>query len=253
MARVASDAANKLDDEAKRATAQAVVKRRAADAAKTALARAQQSEQNLQRQAEAATKKLTEATDMKRGVGSVEQGAVRLQAPISPLPAPRSPLQAPSSSAAARRPGRRGAETDPGDGAEETGRRCLAERQEPGCCRHRGCGSSRKGGPGFRKGRRAKEPGGSPSGRQTQSGDGCRGRPGPGGQKLAEAESQKKANAPVLASVKTQVTAATAANQAAQFAAKDVIQLDTASKQATADAVAKHKAADVAKAALAPA
>ena len=48
MAKVASDAANKLDDEAKRATAQAAAKRRAADAAKAALARAQQGEQQNQ-------------------------------------------------------------------------------------------------------------------------------------------------------------------------------------------------------------
>ncbi len=47
--------------------------------------------------------------------------------------------------------------------------------------------------------------------------------------------------------------AATAASQAAQEAAKELIQLDAASKQAAADAAAKRKAADAAKAVLAPA
>ena len=49
------------------------------------------------------------------------------------------------------------------------------------------------------------------------------------------------------------MAAATAANQAAQEAAKELVQLDAASKQAAADAAAKRKAADAAKAALAPA
>ena len=53
VAKAASDAANKLDDEAKKATAQATAKLRAADVAKTALARAQQSEQQATVQASA--------------------------------------------------------------------------------------------------------------------------------------------------------------------------------------------------------
>jgi hypothetical protein len=49
------------------------------------------------------------------------------------------------------------------------------------------------------------------------------------------------------------VTAATAANHAAQGAAKEVVQLDTASRQAAADAAAKRKAAEAARATLTPA
>ena len=49
------------------------------------------------------------------------------------------------------------------------------------------------------------------------------------------------------------MAAATAANQGGpRSAAKELIQLDAASKQAAADAAAKRKAADAAKAALAP-
>jgi hypothetical protein len=48
------------------------------------------------------------------------------------------------------------------------------------------------------------------------------------------------------------VAAAAAANQAAQEAGKEIIQLDAASKQATADAAAKRKASDASKAVLAP-
>ncbi len=70
--------------------------------------------------------------------------------------------------------------------------------------------------------------------------------------KRAQAETEKKAADVALANAKNQVTAATAANQAAQEAAKELIQLDAASKQATADAAAKRKAANAAKAVLAP-
>lgn len=64
-AKVAADAANKLDDEAKRATAQAAAKRRVADTAKTALAKALQSEQNLKDQADAAPQDLADAAAAK--------------------------------------------------------------------------------------------------------------------------------------------------------------------------------------------
>jgi hypothetical protein len=60
VAKIALDAANKLDDEAKRATAQAAAKRRAADVAKAALARTRQSEQNLQNQAGSGATKLAD-------------------------------------------------------------------------------------------------------------------------------------------------------------------------------------------------
>ena len=71
--------------------------------------------------------------------------------------------------------------------------------------------------------------------------------------KLTEAQSRKKSTDDALANAKNQVTAATVANQAAQEAAKELIQLDAASKQATTDAAAKRKAADAAKAVFNPA
>jgi len=66
LAKGAADSANKLDDEAKKATAQATAKRRAADSAKGALARAQQAEQNFQNQIDAAPRKLGEAETQKK-------------------------------------------------------------------------------------------------------------------------------------------------------------------------------------------
>jgi hypothetical protein len=72
-------------------------------------------------------------------------------------------------------------------------------------------------------------------------------------QKLTEAEAQQKSSAEVLANAKNQVATATTANQAAQEAAKELLQLDVASRQAANDAAAKRQAAEAAKAALAPA
>ena len=46
------------------------------------------------------------------------------------------------------------------------------------------------------------------------------------------------------ANAKNQVTAASTANQAAQDAGKDIIQLDTALRQATADAATKRQACE---------
>ncbi|MHB1033575.1 MAG: DUF1553 domain-containing protein [Pirellulales bacterium] len=71
-------------------------------------------------------------------------------------------------------------------------------------------------------------------------------------QKLAVAETQNKAADAALAAAKSQLPALTAANQTAQDAAKELLQLDAASKQAGDDAAAKRKAANAAKAALNP-
>lgn len=71
-------------------------------------------------------------------------------------------------------------------------------------------------------------------------------------QKLTEAETQKKATDEALAGAKAKVAAATAANQAAQEAAKDILPLDAAAKQTADVAAAKRKVANEAKAALDP-
>ena len=97
-------------------------------------------------------------------------------------------------------------------------------------------------------------------------------------QKLARATAQKKLADAALVNAKNQVAAATTASAATETAAQDfakvaegkklaadqavakrkagvdkeLIQIDTASKQAAADAAAKRKAADAAKVALAP-
>ncbi len=72
-------------------------------------------------------------------------------------------------------------------------------------------------------------------------------------QSPAEAEALKQTADEALANATNQVAAATTAYQAAVEAAKELIQLDAANKQAADDAAAKRQVADAAKAALAPA
>ena len=72
------------------------------------------------------------------------------------------------------------------------------------------------------------------------------------GKKLTEAQSQKKSADAVRASAKTKVVAATTANQATREAAKQLVQLDTVRRQTAADAAAKRKVANGARAVLAP-
>ncbi|MGA2618237.1 MAG: DUF1553 domain-containing protein [Thermoguttaceae bacterium] len=66
VAKAASDAANKLDLEAKRATVQAVIKRKEVDAARTALPQVQRNEQQAAAQADIAAQKLAEAEREKK-------------------------------------------------------------------------------------------------------------------------------------------------------------------------------------------
>jgi hypothetical protein len=66
VAKVASGAANKLDLEAKRATVQAVIKRKEVDTAKAALPQAQRNEQQAAAQADIAAQKLAEAEREKK-------------------------------------------------------------------------------------------------------------------------------------------------------------------------------------------
>jgi hypothetical protein len=70
--------------------------------------------------------------------------------------------------------------------------------------------------------------------------------------KLADAQAEKKAADDALASAKSKVAAAVSANQAAQVAAREFLQLDDTAQQATAIATAQRKLANDAKAALAP-
>jgi hypothetical protein len=71
-------------------------------------------------------------------------------------------------------------------------------------------------------------------------------------QKLTAAQAQKESTDQTLADAKAKVAAATTANQAAQEAAKELIQLDAASKQAAAEAATKREVANATKAALDP-
>lgn len=71
-------------------------------------------------------------------------------------------------------------------------------------------------------------------------------------QQLTLTQTQKNSADQTLVSAKTKVAAAITANQAAQEAAKGLIQLDAAHKQAAAEAAAKRKVANETKATLAP-
>ena len=112
VAKAAFEAAGKLDDEAKKATAQASAKRRAADTAKAALERAPP------RRAESAETGRGRGQEADRCGGCEEGGRRRLGRRQEPT------TSSPAESAEAGQ--RRGAETGPGGGAEE------ADRHRPG-------------------------------------------------------------------------------------------------------------------------
>lgn len=263
VAKAASDAAIKLDDEAKRAAAQATAKRRAADTAKAALARAQQGEQNLQKQTEAAAKKLTDAAaDAAKAAATAQaqpgqQNAQKLANAAAQklarataqkkladagLANVKNQIAAAITASAAAEKAAQDFEKD-ADAKKLAAAQAAAKRKaaadaaaalaQAQAAQQNSQNQANAAAKALADLTAQKKPADAP--------------------KLAEAETQKKAADAALASAKNQVTAATAANPAAQEAAKELIQLDAASRQAAADAAAKRKAADAAKAVLAPA
>jgi hypothetical protein len=224
LSKIASDVANKLDDEAKRATAQAAALRRAADAASAALARARQNEQNLQNEADAAAKKPTDAAGMKKAADALASAKSQVAAAATALAA---------------------AEKAAEDLAKDAERKKLAAGQ-----------AAVK--------RKAAADAADALARAQQGEQQAQAQADAAAKAVADATGQKKLADAALAKVKNQmapvITASTAAEKTAQEAAAkskrvaaDAAKPDAEKKQAAADAAAKRKAADTAKAALAKA
>ena len=226
-AKLASDAANKIDDEAKRATAQAAARRRAADAAKAALARAEQNEQNLQNQARALLKKLPDAQAQSKAADDAFAG------PKSQLEAALAAFQTADQTAS----------------AAEANAKVVSE------------GEKQKAATEAQAARKIADDAKAALTQVQQNQEKTRAWADSLAKKLADAPGQKKAAEEALASAKKHIADATSAcpaaeqaAQAADAAAKAVAANADKSaddkKQAADDAAAKAKAAAAAKTAL---
>ena len=258
VAKVAAEAANKLDDEAKKATAQAAAQRRAADVGLAALARARQGEQNLQNQADAAAKKLTEAAGIKEAAGAASANAKNQAADAAAQKLARATAQKKLADAALANVKNQVAAATAASAVAEKAAQDLATAAEGKKQAAAQAAAKRKAAVDAAAALAQAQQGEQQAQAQADAAakalaDVTAQKKTADVKKLAEAEARKKAADAALANAKNQVPAAAAANQAAQEAAKGLIQLDAASKQAAADAGAKRKAADAAKAALAPA
>ncbi|HUT61031.1 MAG TPA: DUF1553 domain-containing protein [Phycisphaerae bacterium] len=212
---VAADA-GKTDVEKKQAADEAAAWRAAADAAKPALAQTQQGEQQAQAQATAAAQKLTEVQAQKKSADGTLANAKNQAA------AATTASQAAEQAAQAAQAAAKAVEERNQAAAQAAAKRQAADAAKAALA-------------------------------QTQQGEQqAQAQATAAAQKLTAAQGQKKPADDALANAKNRVATATAANQAAQEAAKELIPLDAASKQAAAEAAAKRKVANEAKAALAP-
>ncbi len=211
------------NEQKQQAAVDAIAKRKAADAAKAALAHAQAARQDPQNLANAAAQKLARAVAQKK-LADAALANVKNQV-----------AAATTASAAAEKAAQDSAKAAEGKklAAAQAAAKRKAAVDAAAALAHAQQGEQRA---------------------QAQANAAAKALTGATAQKKpADATAQKKLADAALANAKNQVTAATAANQAAQEAAKELIQLDAASKQAAADAAAKGKAANAAKALLAPA
>lgn len=282
VAKAAADAANKLATEAKRATAQAVAKRRAADAAKTALTRAQQGEQNLQKQAGTAAEKLAEATKNKNAADAALAAAKKQVADAEAAAKGKAADDAKAALAKAQQ-AERAAQATADDAAQKltqaTSQKKLLDAALAGVKKQvataaAALAAAEKAAQDLEKVAEAKSQAAAQAAAkrkaaadaaaalaqarqaeqqaQAQVNAAAKALAGAKGQKLTEAQARKKAADAALASAKAKVAAATTANQAAREAAKELLQLDEVKRQTAAVAAAKRKVANEAKAVLAP-
>jgi hypothetical protein len=217
-------AAEKSAEEKKQAAAQSAAKRKAAMDAGAALAQAQQSEQQAQAPANAAAKTLTDATAQKKTADDALASAkIQVAAASAALAAAEKAAQ--EASAKAQQISADAAKPD----AEKK------QATEDAAANRKAANDAKAELVRLQQGEKAAQDSATAA-----------------AQKLTQAQAQKQSADQALANTKNQVATAKAANQAAQEAAKQLIELDATSKQATADAAAKRKAANEAKAALAP-
>ncbi len=223
VAKAASDAANKLDIDAKRSTAQASALRRAAAAAKAALAQARQGEQNWQNQVNAATKKVTDAEGVKKAA-DVALANAKNQAAAATTASAAAEKAAQDAAAKAKQV------------AEDAGKPDTEKKQtaDDAAAKRKAADDAKAALAKSQQGEQAA---------QTQATAAAK--------KLAETEAQKKAADMALANAKNQVAAATTASEAAEQSARAAAKSAEEKKQAAAQAAAKRKAAADAAAALA--
>ena len=224
-AKVASDAANKLDDEARRATAQAAALRRAADAARAALVRAQQNEQQATVQASTVPQKLAQAEMEKKAADEA-------------LAKARNGVSAAATAHQAAELAARGAEASAKSMTERAG---ISEEQK----KQAAVGAAAK--------RKAADAAKAAVAKAQAAQQNPQNLANTAAQKLTRATAQKKMADAALANVKKQIAAATTALQAAEQAAQAAAKSAEERSQALAQAVAKRKATADAGVALAQA
>ena len=224
VAEEAAQAAATLAEEKNQAAAQAAAKRTAAAEAAAALAQMQQGEQQAEAHATTAAQNLTEAQTQKK---SADEALANVTNQVA----------ATATAAQAAEQAAQAAEAKAKQFAEDAAKPDAEKKQAADeAAASRAAAEAAKA--SLAQAQQAEQTA------QTQATAAA--------QKLTEAETQQKSSDEVLANAKNQVAAATAANQVAQEAAKEIIQLDTTSKQATDDATAKRQVAEAARAALAP-
>ena len=218
----AAQAAAKLAEEKDRAATQAVLKRRTAAEASAALTQVQQAQQQAQAQATAASQTLLESQALKKRADAAlsvarEQGA-----------------NAAVAYGAAEKAARQ---------AADRAQQILADAAKPDAEKKQAvadAASKAKAADAAKaalaKGQEAEKTA------QAQSVSAAK--------KLADAQKQKDEADTALASAQKQLLPAIAAHQAAHESAKELIQLDTASQQAAAEATVKRKTANTARGAF---
>lgn len=225
-AKQAAEDAAKPDAEKQQAAADAAAKRKAADDAKAALAQAQAAEKSAQDAANAAAQALGRATAQKKAAeGMLASIKSQIAAATTASEAAEQAAQAAAKSAEEKNKAAADAAAKRKAAADAASALAEAQQAEQQAQAQAAAAAQKL------------------AEAQNQKKD---------AQTVAEAEKQKKAADEALAAAKNRVAAAAAANQAAQEAAKELLQLDAANKQAADDAAAKRKAANDAKAALAP-
>ena len=226
VAKVASDAANKLDDEAKKATAEAVAKRRAADAAKASLARAQRNEQQATAQANTtAPQKLAEAEGITKAADAAVASA-------------KNQVAAATAASAAAEKAAQDAAAKAKQVAQDAGKPATEKKQaaDDAAAKRKAADAA--------KAALAKAQAAQQNSQKLAAA---------AAQKLARATAQKKLADAGLANVKNQIATATAAAAAAEKTAADFAKVADGKNLAAAQAAAKRKAAADAAAALAQA
>jgi hypothetical protein len=224
VAKAASDAANKLDLEAKRATVQAVIKRKEVDAARTALPQVQRNEQQAAAQADIAAQKLAEAEREKKAADDALANAKNQSAAAS--------LACPAAEQAAK-----GAEA----GAETISKSAAESPEE-----------KKKAADEAAANRKAADAAKTALTQAQQNEKQAQSLADAAAKKLTEAGGIKKATDEALASAKNQA-AATAASAAAGKEAEDLAKAAEDKKLAAAQVAAKRNAVADAEAALAKA